>query len=217
MTAIGIAPSLSDWFADAWPTMHAVASAPIAQDDALSDEQLMRRYRGGNANAFGQLYRRYSDRLHRFILRMAMSRDDADEIFQEVWIAVIRAKERYTPQAKFVTYLFAIAHRRAIDRLRSQSRMEEDVDSSHVLDGDAIADTAQPEAADIVWRADAGQALLDAIAALPLLQREAFLLHAEGELSVEDIAQATGTNRETAKSRLRYANKRLRAALEAWR
>jgi RNA polymerase sigma factor (sigma-70 family) len=57
-------------------------------------------------------------------------------------------------------------------------------------------------------------ALLDALAALPAVQREAFLLQAEGGLSVADIAQATGVPAETAKSRLRYARAALRQTLE---
>ena len=61
-----------------------------------------------------------------------------------------------------------------------------------------------------------GDALTAAVASLPLLQREAFLLRAEGGLGLEDIALATGTNRETAKSRLRYAIRRLRETLEPW-
>lgn len=59
-------------------------------------------------------------------------------------------------------------------------------------------------------------ALNEAIAALPLLQREAFLLRAEGGLGIEEIAAVTDTNRETAKSRLRFAVSRLRQILEPW-
>jgi len=60
-------------------------------------------------------------------------------------------------------------------------------------------------------------AFLAAVEQLPALQREAFLLHAEGGLTVEEVAQLTGVGRETAKSRLRYAMTRLRAAMEPWR
>jgi RNA polymerase sigma-70 factor (ECF subfamily) len=62
-----------------------------------------------------------------------------------------------------------------------------------------------------------GKALIDAVQALPLPQREAYLMKAEGELSLEDIAMATGTTRETVKSRLRYAQQKLREALQSWR
>jgi RNA polymerase sigma-70 factor (ECF subfamily) len=62
-------------------------------------------------------------------------------------------------------------------------------------------------------RREAAAQLLAAIDVLPAAQREAFLLQQEGELSVEEIAAATGVNRETAKSRLRYALTKLRASL----
>jgi RNA polymerase sigma-70 factor (ECF subfamily) len=62
-----------------------------------------------------------------------------------------------------------------------------------------------------------GEALLAALGTLPLAQREAFLLHAESRLSLEEIASVTGTGRETVKSRLRYAHRSLRKALQEWR
>ena len=58
--------------------------------------------------------------------------------------------------------------------------------------------------------------LMTAVASLPMMQREAFLLRAEGGLTLEEIGEVTGTNRETAKSRLRYALNRLRIMLEPW-
>ncbi len=192
----------------------AVASAhpPSQQGEQRSDERLMRDYRGGDADAFQVLYRRHSDRLHRFILRFAGA-GHAEEIFQEVWIAVIRTRERYVHGAKFTTYLYAIAHRRAMDRLRAQGRAPTDGD---VMLSD-VPDDVGSTPTEWVWRAAAGAALLAAIDALPVVQREAFLLQAEGGLSLDEIAEATATGRETVKSRLRYANRRLREALEAWR
>lgn len=61
-----------------------------------------------------------------------------------------------------------------------------------------------------------GAAILCAVNALPLAQRETFLLRAETDLTLDEIAQVTGTTREAAKSRLRYALARLRASLEPW-
>jgi RNA polymerase sigma-70 factor (ECF subfamily) len=72
--------------------------------------------------------------------------------------------------------------------------------------GDPPADT-------LIDRKRAAERLLAALAELPEAQREAFLLQQEGEFSLEEIAQATGVNRETAKSRLRYALAKLRASL----
>lgn len=177
----------------------------------LSDETLMGRYRDGDPRAFEELYRRHRARLHRFVARLVPA--EADEIFQEVWLAVVRGQSRYVPEARFVTYLFSIAHRRAAERWRTAGRSAlvecDDMDET-VPDGGAgpLHDLANTELR---------QALQSAIAQLPAPQREAFLMQAEGDLSLVEIAQATGTTRETVKSRLRYAHTRLRAALEPWR
>ncbi len=184
---------------------------PPAGLGSLSDEALMGRYRDGDSQAFEELYRRHRDRLHRFVVRMVPT--EADEVFQEVWLAIVKARDRYTAEARFVTYLFTIAHHRAVARLRSAGRGAvmtcEDA-------GENVPDE-QPNPLEAASNAELGQALQIAIAGLPPLQREAFLMQAEGELSLAEIAEATGTSRETVKSRLRYASRRLRAALEDWK
>ena len=190
------------------------ALAPSVIMGALSDAQLMRRYQSGDEEAFGSLYLRYGDRLHRFILRMAASSSEAEEIFQDVWLAVIRDKARYRPTAKFVTFLFAIAHQRTIDRWRFHGRVVEEPLPPTETDIPALVDAREREPDHIVQSAERAQILVTAIVELPALQRAAFLMHADGSMTIEEIAQATGTNRETAKSRLRYANQRLRRALE---
>jgi len=187
---------------------------------ALSDEACMQRYRRGDDQAFRLLYQRYREKLHRYVLRLSTRESEAEEVFQEVWIAVIRSRDSYDSSASFATWLFSIAHRRAADRWRALSRhapdglnATDDLDDALPLSAnDAIA-TPERE-----WQSQSlGEALLDAIGKLPLPQREAFLMKAEGELSLDDIALATGANRETVKSRLRYAQKRLREVMLPWR
>jgi RNA polymerase sigma-70 factor (ECF subfamily) len=177
----------------------------------LSDEVLMLRYQDGDNSAFEILYRRYRARLHRFIARLMGN--EADEIFQEVWLAVIRGRSRYQPSARFVTFLFTIAHRRTVDRLRKRGK------TTSVDPADDDADLPDEELGPFgqTQNAQLGKALSDAIACLPLLQREAFLMKAEGDLSLEEIAEASGVPRETVKSRLRYAQKSLRRSLEMWK
>ncbi|MEJ0043944.1 MAG: sigma-70 family RNA polymerase sigma factor [Rhizomicrobium sp.] len=178
----------------------------------IGDEALMTRYRNGEADAFETLYRRHGAPLYRFIGRLTRRRADADEVFQEVWFALIRGRERYEPTARFVTFLFAIAHRRVADRARRALRgMPEIAEAAD----DIPAEDLDPHAA--FQNAQLGAALVHAIGALPLPQREAFLLQAEAGLSLDEIAQVTDVPRETVKSRLRYANGRLRIALKAWK
>jgi RNA polymerase sigma-70 factor (ECF subfamily) len=202
-----------------WQTQVDASNRPTDAMLALTDETCMARYQDGDSRAFETLYLRYREKLHRYLLRLSNRPSEADEIFQEVWIAVIRGKDRYQPSAPFGSWLFSVAHRRAADRWRSlsrhapewkgQSRDERELES-------IPASTAQtPER--LTDNEALGRALLDAIARLPLPQREAFLMRAEGDLSLDDIATATQVSRETVKSRLRYAHQRLRDALEAWR
>jgi RNA polymerase sigma-70 factor (ECF subfamily) len=83
----------------------------------------MLRYQAGEKEAFRLLYFRYHARLHRFVAHLlANNRGEAEDVFQETWLAVIHGKERYAGTAKFVTYLFSIAHRRVADRWRKQYR-----------------------------------------------------------------------------------------------
>ena len=188
-----------------------------AETSDATDEACMIEYQRGNNRAFQTLYFRYREKLHRYLLRLAAHPSEAEEVFQEVWIAVIRSKDRYQPSAGFAAWLFSIAHRRASDRWRVLSRHAPDWQShgSDLAQLDSPAPSSQsPER--LAHSEELGQALLEAISHLPPLQREAFLMKAEGHLSLDDIALATEVSRATVKSRLRYAQQRLRAALEAW-
>lgn len=164
-------------------------------------------YRDGNAGAFETLYTRHRGRLYRFVLRSVKARGTAEELFQEVWMRVIEARSRYQPQARFTTWLYTIAHNLLTDHWRKKGLTLVDLDE----------DSQAPAADDPARSAQARQALsrfAAALEALPPLQRQAFLLHEEGGLSIAEIAAATGANEEAAKSRLRYAMAKLKAAVD---
>jgi RNA polymerase sigma-70 factor (ECF subfamily) len=164
-------------------------------------------YQDGNAGAFETLYTRHRGRLYRFVLRSVKTRGTAEELFQEIWIRVIEARSRYTPQARFTTWLYTIAHNLLTDHWRKKGLALVELDED-----------AQAQAPDDPARsAEARQALsrfAAALEALPPLQRQAFLMHEEGGLSIAEIAQATGSNEEAAKSRLRYAMAKLKSAVD---
>jgi len=163
-------------------------------------------YRDGNAGAFETLYTRHRGRLYRFVLRSVKVRGTAEELFQEVWMRVIEARGRYAPQARFTTWLYTIAHNLLTDHWRRKGLTLVELDE----------DTHAPAPDDPARSAEARQALsrfAAALEALPPLQRQAFLLHQEGGLSIAEIAAATGSNEEAAKSRLRYAMSKLREAI----
>lgn len=175
-----------------------------------SDEELMLAYRAGEASAFDALYARHRGGVFRYLRRQAGSAAVAEDLFQDVWLRLIDARGGYEPRAKFTTWLFTIAHNRLMDHFRARARAALVSYDDHPID-DVPADTPRPDES-LARKQDAAQ-LLGAIDALPAAQREAFLLQQEGELSLEEIAAVTGVNRETAKSRLRYAMAKLRAEL----
>jgi len=168
----------------------------------------MLRYRGGERGAFETLYGRHKDALYRYLLRGCARPEIAAELFQEVWASLIRSRERYEPRAKFTTWLYRLAHHRLIDHLRLAPRAPQALDE---IVEPAAAEHERPDAQALA--SERGARLHAALAALPLEQREAFLLHEEGELTLEQIADITGVGRETVKSRLRYALVKLREAL----
>jgi RNA polymerase sigma-70 factor, ECF subfamily len=179
------------------------------------DEALMLRFRDGDEQAFRQLYQRYRAPLMRFCQRLTGNAHEAEEIFQETWIAVIDTRARYAVRARFVTFLFAIAHRRAADGWRKRARhpLASAPAMSNHCEARAGDEYDPPEAAlaDERWRA-----LEAAIATLPGEQRAVFLLRAETGLGVREIAAITSARPEATKSRLRYALRHLRKALSAW-
>ena len=177
-----------------------------------SDEDLMLRYGRGDARAFEALYLRHRLPLYRFLLRQVGNAATAEELFQDLWMRVVNSRGRYEVRAKFTSWIYAIAHNRLMDFYRADGRASF---LSHEESESVLEDTPAAEiSADLrLDRKRAVERLLAALGELPGAQREAFLLQQEGELSVEEIAAATGVSRETAKSRLRYAVKKLRASL----
>lgn len=179
-----------------------------------TDEELALRFRRGDDQAFALLYARHRAPLLRFVRRTTPDPSDLEELVQEVWAAVIRGRERYMGRARFVTYLFSIARRRSADRWRRNGmRLDPAVDAN---DLEALPAPVQTWPESRAATEAVGAAITSAVDALPLAQREVFLLRAETDLTLDEIAQVTGTTRETAKSRLRYALSRLRTALEPW-
>ncbi len=189
------------------------ANDAAAADAGVSDEQLMLRYQAGDAGAFDVLYSRHRMGLYRFITRQCRVHERAEEIFQDVWMSLIQAADRYRVDAQFRTWLFTIAHNKLMDYFRANSRAEAvlyEVKDDQPIDAPGSR-TEQPQVQAASHQA--GEAILRALQSLPAPQREAFLLHEEGGLNVEEIAAATGISYEAAKSRLRYAIAKLREQL----
>jgi len=181
-------------------------------NEEYADEDLMLGYQQGDAAAFEVLYERHKGGVFRYLLAKCHQQAIAEELFQDVWMKLIAARDRYEVRAKFTTYLYQLAHNHFVDYYRKtrtdvlqQKDCDEDVEQM-IVNGQKQAD----EQLEIQRQTEILSELVDN---LPDEQREAFMLREEGGLTVVEIAEVTGVNTEAAKSRLRYAVKKLRAGL----
>lgn len=202
--------------------------SPRSTQDSRGDDELMQAYADGEATAFEHLYERHRAALYRFVLRLigAKHQGMVDEVYQDAWLRVVQARERWVPQgASFKTWLFTLAHHRAIDVLRRGGREVslDEGDDAQPFEPDGLpwqrwpepgADT--PTAEDQLFWRRAGERMLDCLSQLPVQQRAAFLMHHEDGTALEAMAVALGEGFETIKSRLRYARAKLRLCMGAY-
>ena len=191
--------------------------------DVFADEDLMRKFCAGEAHAFGLLYARHEKPLYRYVRRLLGSAEalQAEDVFQDTWMKLVDARDSWQARdnASFKTWLYTLAHHRAIDILRKSGR-EVSADEGWLDDDEQepwqlwpASHAEQPEQ-QAFWRR-AGQQLLNCLDSLPALQRAAFLLHHDDGLSLEEITQVINAEFETVKSRLRYALTKLRTCMGA--
>jgi len=171
----------------------------------FSDEDLMMEWVAGKMEAFERLYERYRGPLYRYILRRVGDDATANDLYQGSWEKIIRGRKSYRPQAPFPAWMYRIAHNHVMDYFRRQ-RPETDIETELLESG-----TAGPEEQLGLENREAD--LREALARLPEKQRDAILLKLDAGLDLQTIADVTGVNRETAKSRLRYAVSRLKHLL----
>jgi RNA polymerase sigma-70 factor (ECF subfamily) len=180
----------------------------------------MSRYAAGDEAAFETLLSRFSRPLYSFLCRYLGRADRAEDVFQDVFYEVIRARKSYRPRYRFAPWLFRIGRNRAVDRLRRNGVREmESLDRAanpREDDGDprinAIA-AGDPDPETLFHGRELGKALEGALAGLPADQREVLWLKEKSGLSLAEIAKITGVSENTVKSRLRYALEKMRAAL----
>jgi len=199
---------------------HSRTNDPYSGSD-VSDELLMIRYQRGDRDAFVSLVKRHKLRIYNFVLRYVKHRATADELAQEVFLRVVQKAVEFKHEARFSTWLYAIARNLCIDHLRKQSLRRHpslDQSASEEPSGRTLGETlADPRPRSNVERSAAssevGQSIIRAVDDLPQDQREVFLLREIGGLPFKEIAEITGAGENTVKSRMRYALERLQQAL----
>lgn len=176
---------------------------PDHNTDDRTDELLAIRCQLGESDALDELIERYADRLRAFVRRVANSESEADDLVQDAWLRVLRGLPGLRDPARLRAWLFGIAHRVIIDRLRSRY-----AEPAHAP-VDELVDDADLQATHL--RHDQVERGL-AVLAPP--EREAVVLFYLEQLSLAEIAEVATVPVGTVKSRLHRARTQIRAALE---
>lgn len=192
---------------------------------ALSDPdvRLMLEVRDGSAAAFEELMLRYQSRLVTVLEHLVGRRGQAEDLAQEVFLRVYRARERYTPGARFSTWLFTIANNVALNAKRSRSRRREvnvEPAESGAIGPPPLEQMAQAASGQMPTRqldkAELRDVVRLAVATLSERQRMAVLLSKFEEMSYADIGAAMDMTPQAIKSLLSRARENLRTALEPY-
>ena len=179
------------------------------------DNDLIKAYLHGDADAFTVLYERYKRQIYSFLLKMLAEQNSAiDDLFQQVWIKTMKNLHRYRDQERFLAWVFSIARNTALDHFRKQKKnyIFSDLDREDTPDVENVS-------AEEPWRDMDRSELMEAVeAALILLspeQREVFVMRQDG-LSFKEIAELHNCSINTALARMQYAMKNLQKELTQW-
>lgn len=185
----------------------ALIKSEMAVSTGLSDDQLMVSFGRGDQLAFDTLYARYKQPLYGYLFRNCGNEASIDELFQDIWLRVVASAPRYKRRGRFRSWIFTLAHHCIVDYYRKTGRQsveqpgDEDLPHRMSTEGDV-------EVSEVL------NAVREAIGGLPLDQRQAFCLREESGFSIREIAEIQGITAEAAKSRLRYAYRKLRLRLK---
>lgn len=187
----------------------------------LSDEQLMGRFKAGDAGAFEALLRRHRTPVFTFIVRMVGDRTRAEDLAQETFLKVVKGAGSWVEKAKFTTWLYTVARNQCLDFMRREKlRRTESLDAPASMDDEdkSLVETMASPLPAVDRAAESARLrplLARALAALPDEQREVFVLREYAGVPFKEIAEMTGAPENTVKSRMRYALDALRRALAA--
>jgi RNA polymerase sigma-70 factor, ECF subfamily len=183
----------------------------------------MRAWQAGDEAAFDALVEAYSPQVYALLTRFLGRRANREDLVQEVFLRVVRARERYEPSARFSTFLFRIAYNIAVNETqrgiaREAGRVELGGEGTRAAPRapSELADERALHPAAGLERDDVVRAVREAIARLPENQRMALLLARYEELPYGEIAEVLGSTEKAVKSLIHRARETLRASLSAY-
>ena len=172
----------------------------------LTDNELIMRYREGEAECFETLLERYQAKVYGYIFSVVKDKETADDIFQDTFYKVIVTinSDQYKDENKFVHWVMRIAHNLIVDHFRRNSKMPmvPNRPESDVLDNIKFPDD---NAEHVMMKKQTSQNIRKLVKMLPPEQRRVVILRHYGHCDFKDIAARTGVSINTALGRMRYA------------
>jgi RNA polymerase sigma-70 factor, ECF subfamily len=181
---------------------------------ALSDESLLARFSRGEREALEELFGRYRTVAYRVAQRLLGNEADALDAVQEGFVKALTRLKSFQGRSSFKTWLLRVVSNAALDLGRQRQRREAlSLDVPQPGDQETLQPVTLCDPADGLERADLRRLLQEALAVLSEAQRQTFVLHADGELTYREVADALGISIGTVMSRLYYARQKLRVFL----
>lgn len=173
------------------------------------DVELMLRFQKGDEPAFEELVRRHTRGVLNLVYRYLGDASRAEDVAQDVFVKVYRARMKYEPKAKFSTWLYRIAVNHCLNEIRS--RRSQSAGATPI--DDLLREPSGEHPDSRLTRAELQRAVKAAIDALPENQRMAVILARYEEMSYEEIAETMGMSLEAVKSVLFRAKENLKQSL----
>ena len=185
------------------------------------DAALMLRVKRGDDAAFAELVEKFKQPVMNLVFRIIRDATEAEDIAQNVFVQVHKSAPRYTPTAKFSTWLFTIARNLCLNEIRRRSRHPADsLEGTHQESEDALSrqfeDQKTQMPAEAMLQTELEQKIEQALADLPEAQRTAILLCRRDDLSYEDIAEIIGTSLSATKSLIHRGRETLKQKLKPY-
>ncbi|HOP49678.1 MAG TPA: sigma-70 family RNA polymerase sigma factor [Ignavibacteriales bacterium] len=174
------------------------------------DNNLIDEAKNGNQRAFAFIVKYYEKQLISYVFKMTKSRNDLDDIIQEVLIKTWQNLKKLDNYDKFSNWMFSIAHNCCIDYLRKNKKLDNDIENEILYDENIDLPT------EILMKKELENIINDIVADLPEKQKNVFLLRNDAELSFKDIAEITKEPLNTVLSHYNYAIKKIKKELQKY-
>ncbi|HZK75693.1 MAG TPA: RNA polymerase sigma factor [Candidatus Kapabacteria bacterium] len=192
--------------------VESASALPTAPEEHAPDEHTIafNLFLNGNDEAFRALYDAFERQLYLYVVRFVGSKNDAEDVFQEVWMRMYRLRGEMQTVRKFSGLLFTVARNLSINALRDRKGQPGLSLEDAPFEVDLVARSHEVEESDM------REMLERALMQLPLVQREAFVLREYFGYSYDEVAGIMGTSMVTAKTRAWRGRERLRKMIGAW-